>query len=57
MEEVRRNLDENVQGTVEGVRELSDWRFYIQTYPWVGLGAAFAAGYVIMIILLEMFSS
>lgn len=48
MEEVRRDIDESVQDTVEGVRELSHWRFYVKAYPWVGLGAAFAVGYLII---------
>ncbi len=46
MEEVRRDLDEDVQDTVEGVRELGDWRSYVKAYPWCFLGAAFATGYL-----------
>lgn len=30
MEQVRRDLDEDVQDTVEGVRELGDWRSYVK---------------------------
>lgn len=48
MEEVRSDLDEDVQKTVEGVRELGDWRSYVKAYPWFFLGAVFAAGYLII---------
>jgi hypothetical protein len=48
MEEVRRDLDESVQNTVEGVREMSDWRSYMKAYPWAGLATAFAVGYLIV---------
>ena len=44
MEEVRRDLDEDVQDTVEGVRDLGDWRSYVKAYPWCFVGAAFATG-------------
>jgi hypothetical protein len=48
MEEVRRDLDEDVQDIVEGSRDMGDWRSYVRTYPWVCLGAALAVGYLIV---------
>lgn len=45
MEDVRRDLDEDVQGIVEGARELGKWRTYVRNYPWVCLGTAMAIGY------------
>ena len=48
MEEVRCELDEDVQEIVEGARDLGDWRSYVRSYPWVCLGAAFAVGYFIV---------
>lgn len=48
MEEVRCDLDEDVQEIVEGARGMGEWRSYVRTYPWVFLGAAFAAGYLIV---------
>ena len=48
MEEVRGNLDEDIQDIVEGARDMRDWRSYVRSYPWVGLGAALAAGYLIV---------
>lgn len=48
MEQIRRDLDEDAQDTVEGMRELGDWRSYVKAYPCFFLGAAFAAGYLII---------
>lgn len=48
MEEVRCDLDEDVQEIVEGAREMGEWRSYVRTYPWVCLGAAVAVGYLIV---------
>ena len=48
MEEVRCELDEDVQVIVEGARDMGKWRYYVRTYPWVFLGAATAAGYLIV---------
>src|SRR6476620_11436961 len=48
MEEVRCDVDEDVQEIVEGARDMGKWRYYVRTYPWVCLGAALAAGYLIV---------
>ncbi|MEO8494315.1 MAG: hypothetical protein ABI614_04545 [Planctomycetota bacterium] len=48
MEEVRSDLDEDVQEIVEGVRDMRDWRSYVRTYPWVCVGAALAVGCIIV---------
>lgn len=48
MEEVRCNLDEDVQEIVEGAREMGKWRTYVQSYPWLSVGAALAVGYLIV---------
>jgi hypothetical protein len=48
MEEVRRDLDQDVQGIVEGTRDMGDWRSYVRSYPWVCAGAAVAAGYLLV---------
>jgi hypothetical protein len=48
MSEVRCDLDEDVQEIVEGARVMGKWRYYVRTYPWVFLGAALAAGYLIV---------
>ena len=48
MEEVRCDLDEDVQGIVEGARDMRDWRSYVRAYPWVCVGAAVAVGYLLV---------
>lgn len=48
MEAVRCDLDEDVQEIVEGARDMGDWRSYVRSYPWVCLGAAAVAGYLIV---------
>src|SRR5688572_27063119 len=48
MELVRCDLDEDVQGIVEGARDMGDWRYYVKTYPWLCLGGAVVAGYLIV---------
>ena len=48
MEEVRCELDEDVQEIVEGARGMGQWRWYVRAYPWVCLGAAVAVGYLIV---------
>jgi hypothetical protein len=48
MEEVRCDLDQDVQGIVEGARDMRDWRSYVRTYPWVFAGAALAVGYLLV---------
>jgi len=48
MAEVRCNLDEDVQGIVEGARDMSQWRSYVRAYPWWCLGGALALGYLVV---------
>src|SRR5688500_2911502 len=48
MDQVRCDLDEDVQGIVEGARDMGQWRHYLKRYPWVGVGIALAAGYLIV---------
>jgi hypothetical protein len=48
MEEVRCDLDEDVQEFVEDARLMGKWRYYVRTYPWICLGAALTVGYLIV---------
>ena len=48
MEEVRCDVDEDVQEIVEGARDMGKWRYYVRSYPWLCLGAALAVGYLIV---------
>ncbi len=44
---IRREPHTNVRDAVAGAEAVVDWGRYTWTYPWIALGAAAAAGYVI----------
>ena len=48
MRQVRRELGEDVDGIVDNAQVLTDWRYYVRTYPWVCLGAAAAVGFLVV---------
>lgn len=48
MRQVRRELGEDVDEIVENARILTDWKHYVRTYPWVCLGVAAAAGFILV---------
>ncbi len=48
MRAVRSELRDDVQEIVANARVLADWRYYVQTYPWLCVGAAAAAGYLLV---------
>ncbi len=48
MAQVRRELHEDMQGVVAGAEAASDWHYYVRRYPWLALGVAVVAGYVIV---------
>jgi hypothetical protein len=48
MEELRGALGHNLQETVENARTLLDWRYYVKAHPWVCVGAAAAAGFLMV---------
>ncbi len=48
MEEVRCDLDQDVQEIVEDARDLRDWRTYVRSYPWACVGVTLAVGYLIV---------
>ena len=45
MAQIRRELHEDVRDVVATAEAVTDWRRYLRNYPWVALGAAFAAGF------------
>jgi hypothetical protein len=45
---IRRDLHEGVREVVATAEAVTDWRRFLGSYPWVFLGAAFAAGYFIV---------
>ncbi len=46
---IRREHHTNVRESVAGAEAMADWGRYTWMYPWVALGAAAAAGYLIYI--------
>jgi hypothetical protein len=48
MREVRAELRENVKEFVVNAREMTDWTTYVRAYPWLCVGAAAAAGYLLI---------
>jgi len=48
MRSIRRELGENVEELVVQAERLMDWRYYIERYPWVSVGAAAFLGYFLV---------
>ena len=48
MHTVRTELREDVQEIVDNARVLAQWQYYVRNYPWLCLGAAAAAGYLLV---------
>jgi hypothetical protein len=48
MRQVRAEMREDVQVMVENARDMSDWTWYVRTYPWVFVGAAAAVGFLVI---------
>ncbi|MGE0761434.1 MAG: hypothetical protein AB7F89_22545 [Pirellulaceae bacterium] len=47
MQDVRRDLGQEVEELVASAREITDWRRYVRAYPWACLGAAAAVGFIV----------
>jgi len=45
---IRAELRTDVQDFMAGAREMTDWTYYVRSYPWVCLGAAAALGYLVV---------
>ncbi|GAC1466412.1 MAG: hypothetical protein NVSMB9_06930 [Isosphaeraceae bacterium] len=48
MATIRRELHEDVRGVVASAEAATDWKRYITAYPWLSIGVALAAGYLIV---------
>jgi hypothetical protein len=48
MRQVRCELGDDVQEFVDSARVLTDWHYYVRSYPWLCLGAAAAVGYFVI---------
>jgi hypothetical protein len=48
MSQIRHDLDETVDEISDQARQLRDWRYYMQRYPWLVAGVAAAVGYLVV---------
>ena len=48
MQQLRREIDWDMQDMAVSARSMLDWKHYVKTYPWVCLGAAAAVGFMIV---------
>lgn len=56
MARIRCDLNQEVGEIVQSARVMSDWQYYVRTYPWICVGAAVALGYLVVPQRLEVFS-
>ena len=56
MRQLRNDLADEVAHFASSARTMTDWRYYVKAYPWVCLGVAAAAGYLIVPRRIEMVS-
>ena len=48
MQEVRGHLNDDMGALVDHAREMIDWHRYVRSYPWVAVGAAVLAGFLLV---------
>ena len=48
MAQIRQRLHQDMQGVVAGAEAAADWKHYVKMYPFVALGLACAAGYLVV---------
>ncbi len=48
MAQIRHELHAEVAGAVQGAQSLTDWRSLVKSWPWLSLGAAALAGYLVV---------
>ena len=48
MQQLRCEIDGDMEDVSAGARTMVDWKHYVKTYPWVCLGAAVALGFLIV---------
>jgi hypothetical protein len=48
MQQLRWEIDGDVEDMAASARSVVDWKHYVKTYPWVCLGAAVALGFLIV---------
>lgn len=45
---IRGNLHHNAEELAENARAMTDWRYYMRSYPWACVGAAVVLGYLVV---------
>ena len=48
MQQIRCEIDGDMEDMAASVRSMIDWKHYVKTYPWVCLSAAAALGFLIV---------
>ena len=48
MRQVRSELGDDVHEIVSNARVMADWQYYVRRHPWLCLGAAAVAGYLLV---------
>ena len=48
MRQLRSELRDDVADVVESARRVADWQAWVRQYPWLALGIAAAAGYMVV---------
>jgi hypothetical protein len=48
MAQIRLEMHQDIRGAVQGAQSLTDWRSLVRNHPWIALGGAAAAGYLIV---------
>ena len=48
MHDLRGQLDNDLEEVVDSAMEFTDWRTYVESYPWVCVGVAAAIGYLVV---------
>jgi hypothetical protein len=48
MAQIRHEMHEDVRGAVQGAQSLTDWRSLVKSRPWLSVGLAAAAGYMLV---------
>jgi hypothetical protein len=56
MARIRCSLNDEVGEIVHSARVMSNWQYYVRTYPWVCAGVAVALGYLVVPHRLEVMS-
>jgi len=48
MQDVRREVSDNVKGIVGSAKTLTDWRYHVRRHPWLCAGLALGAGFLVV---------